>query len=215
MSIVTYDAFFPEVLPYLPNCPEVAAVNAIRNTCIEFCTKTWYWQDDVDAQPGIVGVAEYDLDTPSGAKVVGVVDAWYDNNHLEPASEEAMREMFRSPDWRALTGTPRFFTFKVQGTMILTPIPDEFKQSGMTARVAYAPMRNSTGLFSEVYERYAEVIGVGARARLMSTPAQPYTNLTLVGPLKQWFDNEMSKVTAQVKQGLTRGPVRVRNQRFA
>ena len=46
MATTAFTAWLPEVLPNVPTCPDVLAVNAIRNACIEFCSETNWWQGD-------------------------------------------------------------------------------------------------------------------------------------------------------------------------
>ena len=42
MTAVSYEVFLPEVMPYVHDVPEIVAVQAIRNACIEFCEETQY-----------------------------------------------------------------------------------------------------------------------------------------------------------------------------
>ena len=56
MTAVSYEVFLPEVMPYVHDVPEIVAVQAIRNACIEFCEKTHYLQEKLYAISGIKGI---------------------------------------------------------------------------------------------------------------------------------------------------------------
>ena len=74
MTAVSYEVFLPEVMPYVHDVPEIVAVQAIRNACIEFCEETHYLQENLDPITGQENVGEYYLDAnDSNYKVVEIM----------------------------------------------------------------------------------------------------------------------------------------------
>jgi hypothetical protein len=211
LVMTPFDSFLPEVLPYAPNCPELIAVNAIRNACIEFCEKTWFWQHDCTPQTGALNVSEYTPDVPTDTHLVGVINAWYDGQMMFPEDNATLRRKFPYSDYRDATGQPKFWQHTDPDTMLIVPKPDA-NSAGMllTMRVAVAPVRASTDVNAQIHERYVELIAQGALARLKATGGQPYSDPTGAVLLDRMFKSECVKVRADVERSLTRGPLRVR-----
>lgn len=213
MTSVTYDSFFPEVLPYVHDCPEIVAINAIRNTCIEFCDKSHYYIFEHDPIVGLAGVSSYDLDLPTGTTAARILDAWYDNNTLEPKSEDDLKRIFPL-NWRTMEGQPSFYMSYVPDTVIISPTPSITETGALTLLVAIKPTRASTTIDSTIYERWAEQIGFGARARLYDTPNQPYADPAQAVKFRGWFESAIGEAKIERNRGLTRTTLRVRPPRL-
>lgn len=209
--MITYDTYLPEVLPYAPNCSELVAINAIRNAVIEFCTETWYWEYDCYPQPGIATINEYTPDVPDFTKLLGIVDVWYGGKPLYPQTHGSLRRMYGASDYRLADGAPRYWYSKNPDNIILVPFPDEENAgSDLTIACAIAPLRKSTGAADSIYERYAEVIAMGALARLKATPDQPYSDAAGALVFAREFRSKLIEIRAYVERNKTRGPMRVR-----
>jgi hypothetical protein len=207
----TYDAFFPEILPYAPNCPEMVARNAVRNAVIEFCTETWYWTHDTFPVVGTVGEGVYTIDLPDNTKMLSVVDAWYDKQLLRPTGEPLMRNIYINIDWRTVVGNPRFYMHEDPANIIIVPAPNVPSiAGGLTAQIAVAPTRASTGCLDSLYERYAEVMAQGALGRLLMTPGQPYSDPQGAIAALREFRAKMMDAKALVQRGKTRASLQAR-----
>lgn len=207
----TYDTYLPEVLPYAPNCPELVAINAIRNAVIEFCTDSGYWEHNCYAQPGVLNTPEYTPDVPDNTKLVTVFDIWYGGRPLYPRAENELRRMYGAGDWRTATGYPRWFLSDNPDNVIVVPMPDANSAAyDLTIKCCVAPLRASTGALDSIYERYAEVIAMGALARLKATPDQPYSDANGALFLERRFRAKVMEVRAYVERNKTRGPIMVR-----
>ena len=206
-----YDTFLPEVLPYAANCPEVVALNAIRNAVIEFCEDTWFWQHDCTPITGELNVGEYTPDVPANTHLAGGINAWYDGKPLYPQDNASLRRRFPYSDYRDAQGSPAFWQHEDPDTMIIVPKPD-VSSTGflLTLRIAVSPLRASTDCNEQIYEHFAELVAKGALARLKSTNGQPYSDPAGAVMLDRLFKAEIVKVRADVERSLTRGPLRVR-----
>lgn len=206
---VSYDLFLPEVLPYVPDCPQIAAVNAIRNACIEFCNRTLYWQEDLDPLPIVANVSNYPIDTPRGTVFIDLIEAWNDGMALRAASVEELSRKFRGVDWRTFQGQPLYVTRIISSELLLVPQPSATVQNALTMRVAVAPDRDSTTVSEDIYQNYLETIAKGARARLHSTPGQPFFDMGLSQLMAQRFRAECTDARIEVSRGLSRSSVMI------
>jgi len=211
--VATFTQFFPEVLPYVPDVAEPVAENAIRQAVIEFCERTRFWQEDLDAVPVIAKEGIYEIDTDRGVKFVDVMMGYYDDRLLIPKSAEELSNLFRRSDWRTLVADPYYVT-RINPTEVqLVPRP-AFRGSRLKIRAALAPTRDSTTVADAVYEEYLEVVAAGARARLYNTPKQPYFDRAVGQEYERRFRAGINEARIRVNKSLTRTSGRVEFQRF-
>lgn len=216
MSEVTYDNFLVEVMPYVRDVPEIVAIQAIRNACIQFCQETRYIQDNLDPMNGISGFGKYDLTPNDGTyKIADIVEMWYGDSFLVPKSIEQLTQIYRSTNWNTLGGNPYYYFRPSSQEIQLVPYPQVTETGKIRIRAALTPSRVSTGIREEIYERFLEDIAYGARARLYNTPNQPYYDLKTSLVYLKRFNDVIADVRTQVNKGLTRASVQIEFQRFA
>lgn len=214
MSEVAYDLFLPEVMQFVKDVPEVVAVNAIRNSCIEFCQETRYIQENLDPMAGISGVGVYELEPDGNYKIADIVEAWYGDAFLVPRSIEQLTQIYRTTNWNTLAGNPYYYFRPSSQEVQLVPYPQITEANKIKLRVALKPSRSSTTVREEIYERFLEDIAYGARARLYNTPNQPYYDLKTSLEYLKRFNDVMADVRTQVNKGLTRASVSIEFQRL-
>lgn len=216
MTTVSYEAFLPEVMPYVQDVPEVVAVQAIRNACIQFCEETHYLQENLDPITGQENVGDYDLDAnDSNYKVVEIMQAYYGDQLLIPKAQEELNQIYRTSNWEDLKGNPYYY-FRPRASVVrLVTKPIITEQSKLKVKAAIAPKRSSTTVDEEIFERFLEYIAHGARARLYNTPNQPYYDPKTAMEYTKRFNDEMAEVRTRVYKGLTRAAARIEFQRFA
>ena len=213
MSTVDYTEFLPEVMQYVPDVFEGQAINAIRQTCIEFCTRTRFLQMDADPIPLMAGVASYEISADSGMKFVDILAAWVDTRFLVPKSVEDLTRIYRWTDWRQMTGDPVYVTQIIPSEVVVVPQPTT-DQSYLRVRAAYAPTRASTSVNSSLYEEYLDPIAWGARSRLYGTPKQPYYDPRAAMEYAMKFRVAMNEARVRVNRGLTRSTQQIEFQRM-
>lgn len=216
MTTVSYEAFLPEVMPYVQDVPEIVAVQAIRNACIQFCEETHYLQENLDPITGQENVGEYDLDAnDSNYKVVEIMQAYYGDQLLIPKAQEELNQIYRTSNWEDLKGNPYYY-FRPRASVVrLVTKPVITEQNKLKVKAAIAPKRSSTTVDEEIFERFLEYIAHGARARLYNTPNQPYYDPRTAMEYTKRFNDEMAEVRTRVYKGLTRAAARIEFQRFA
>jgi hypothetical protein len=215
MTAVSYEVFLPEVLPYVHDVPEVVAVQAIRNACIEFCEETHYLQENLDPITGLINIGLYDLDAnDSNYKVVEIMQAYYGDQLLIPKSQEQLNQIYRTSNWENLSGNPYYY-FRTRASEIrLVTKPIVTEANKLNVKAAIAPKRASTTVDDELFERFLEYISYGARARLYNTPNQPYYDPKTSMEYTKRFYDAIGEVRTRVYKGLTRTSVNIEFQRF-
>jgi len=216
MTAVSYEVFLPEVMPYVHDVPEVVAVQAIRNACIQFCEETHYLQENLDPITGQENVGDYDLDAnDSNYKVVEIMQAYYGDQLLIPKAQEELNQIYRTSNWENLKGNPYYY-FRPRASVVrLVTKPIITEANKLKVKAAIAPKRSSTTIDEEIFERFLEYIAHGARARLYNTPNQPYYDPKTAMEYTKRFNDEMAEVRTRVYKGLTRAAARIEFQRFA
>jgi len=177
----SYDEFFSWVLPEVNGCPEITAIQAIRDSVITFCEMTRIHQADHDPINVIAKIADYDLETPvDGTRIVQVMNAWYQGSKLQPAAPDEVRDpSVYNQHIGGVTvdySTPKYFIQKDSDSISLLPIPDRTVTSAITMRVALVPLRNSTSCADFLFEQWVEPISAGAVAKLQVSSGKPYSN---------------------------------------
>jgi hypothetical protein len=208
-----YESFLPEVLPYVPDCPEIVAVNAIRNACIDFCDKSLYWLYTHDPVTTLDNVSTYELELPDYTTSVAILDAWYNNMPLIPQGEDELRRILPL-NWPTLYGTPKYLTQQNPGEVILVPYPLIGLSQGLNMTIALKPTRDSVDIDDSIYENWAEGIGYGARARIHALPHQSFSDPVASVKYEAMFNTAIGKATVARNRGLARTVQRVRPPRF-
>lgn len=213
----SYEAFLPDVVQFVRDVPEIVAIHAIRNACIEFCEETRYLQIDNDPVAIVANEADYGLDTDTGYRIIDIVEAWAGDQFLIPKSLEELSRIYRTTDWRTNKGNPYYFYRTRMGSVTLVPIPtisSATSKAYLKCRVAVAPSRNSTSVDDDIYERFVETISHGARARLYGTANQPYHDPKAELIYRKKFNDDIADVRTRVNKGLTRASGQVEFQRW-
>jgi hypothetical protein len=177
----SYDEFFSWVLPEVANCPEITAIQAIRDTAIDFCEKTNIHQEDHDPITVIAKTSDYDLETPvTGTRIIRIMNAWFKGDKLEAAAPDQVLDPAvynqRIGGYTPSYSSPKYFIQKDPVTMSLLPIPDATLASAVTLRVSLAPLRTSVACEDFLFEQWVEPIAAGAVAKLQTSAGKPYSN---------------------------------------
>ncbi|HWQ39177.1 MAG TPA: hypothetical protein VNM24_11325 [Burkholderiales bacterium] len=208
MTTKAWTAWYDEVLPDVPGCPQAVAKNAIRNAAIDFCERSLIWRADMEPISAVANQAEYDFEPEAGAAVVKVVRLWYDKKEIYPQTPEQLAE--RYAHWPSQAGTPLYYTQERPDAVILVPYPNADLAGALTGKLALKPTRASTAGPAFLFEEWLEAIACGAKARLFAMKKKPWTDGELAGHHQAMFDHAIAKTMRRASQGHTRAPLRVR-----
>jgi hypothetical protein len=202
-----FEDFLPDVMPYVPGCPEVVAVSAIRNAAIEFCMKSLWLVNNPATLVSVANQAAYAPVLPTDTELAAVDQVTYNASQLNPVGEVDVTYLFQSP------GVPQYFTQIDPVNVQLLPMP---QSAGVTIRmvVALTPTKTATTCDSNMFERWGEGIGYGARARLHAIPGQPFSSPDESMRCRQMFSTAIGGARIERNRGFTRTVLRVRPPTF-
>lgn len=208
---VALETFIPEIAVECSGASDLVILSAVRTACIEFCRKSLYWQEETDPQAVTKGVAEYDLDVPTGRQVVQVLSVNLDGEGtLPPITLEQVERAL--PQWRTASGTPVGYLMVASETLRLTPIPDS--AGSMTATVAYAPSRTASVLQKAIFDRHFEVIKFGALARLKAMMGHAFYDPQAAIYYTGRFNAGVNAAAVERNKGFSRANLRVEPRAF-
>ena len=214
----TYEQFLDYVMPHVPGCPVELAVQAIRNTTIEFCERTLILQRDHDPVTVVANVQDYDCEPPTGYLVHKVMKAWYKERELTPFTPDQISDAFayrRKIDGVTPNKTdPQRFYQKDERTFSLHPWPVETVVEAVTMRVALKPTRASTSVDDVIYEDWMDAIAAGALVRLQMSPAKPYTLPNAAAINQQIYTQKLNEARQKAIRGHVRGNQQIKLRRI-
>lgn len=182
MNIAPFTSLFNEVLAELPGVPQPLAVNAIRNSAIDFCEQSKVWVVDVDPMSSISNQANYEYEPDAGADVIGISQAWYNGVEILPRTSAQLQTELSSygVPWAKVSGIPSFYNSERADEFILAPYPIEAMESAIEMKVILRPSRTSIGMEKWILDKYFQHIAAGAKARLCAMPGKPWSSPDLV-----------------------------------
>lgn len=216
--MTSYDAFLPRVLIDAYGCPEIVAIQAIRDSVIEFCVRSNFIQRDHDPITATAGVSDYDLEPPNGQLVIKILKCWFRTSELSPIAPDYVNTpaFYNSeiPENAPLLATPLSFTQKDERTFSIYPIPKDTVVSGLTLRVSLKPTRSSTFCEDSLYEDYAEAIAHGALSKLLASPGKAYLNVGAAGMHGTAFTSGINDARQRASRGHVRSGMQVRMRKI-
>jgi hypothetical protein len=198
MALTKWSAFFPYVAPDVYECPEITMEIAVKDAAIEFCRRTFVWQEQLDQVMTIKNINTYDLEVPTGSICENVIDVIVDGKRLTPVK---FRDL--PPNRETSKGKSLAYSLIFGDQIRLYPTPDSNGKMDITA--ALTPSNSASGIDSTIFERYKEIIAHGAKHRLMNVPSKSWSNPALgqyhmtqfmrgVGEARLRVDNDQSHV---------------------
>lgn len=80
--MATWASFYPRIMVHVPGCSIPLLDQELRIAASTFFDMTRAWSDWLDPITTQAGIAEYDLDAPSGARIVRLERARIDGQDL-------------------------------------------------------------------------------------------------------------------------------------
>ncbi len=201
---VDLDVFVPRVLNEGPNCPYAVALEAVRDTCIDFCDDTNFWQYDIDPMTAVSGVAEYDLDDiPAKTDVASVLTMTFQGLPVYPKTKEWLAD--NVSNWKALTETrPQYFMIPQPGKFRLVGFPASTIANAVDVAVALKPARDATTVYDRLYVDYLPDIVNGALSRLLAMKSKTWADEDLALYYQGLYEASRGSAKIVVTKGHTR-----------
>ena len=210
MTTVAYTAFLSEVAPLVLQCPTPLIINAIRNTAIDFCTKTNVWQETQPVQTVTAADLPLDLSASTGVTVTLVLACKINGILIEPVTLDYLDG--QHTNWEVASGTP--INYFQANTAQLGLYPKPVGAVNLTLRVAYAPTRSSTEIDSAIYENNLTTLAAGASASLMMMPDLPWSHPKLALYYSAIYASDTTEALTSTQKSFTRARYRVLSNPF-
>lgn len=155
----------PEILPYVPGCPDPMVEQELRSAARIFFTRTKAWVQWLDEEYLVANLREYDLSLPAGTEVVRVQRATVDGRPVEVVGWNSL------PSDMAIHGAG--------GTPQLVSSPDRLtltigapgaSGSRLQVQAALMPSRSATAIPDHLLSQHADALIDGAKYRLLRVP---------------------------------------------
>lgn len=200
---VDFDDFIPRILNEVPMCPEDIARDAARDTCIDFCDETNFWQYDIDPITALAGVPDYDLDDlPDTTMLAGIVEMTFGGYQVLPRTKEWLVANIQT--WKTYTETyPKFFMVPQIGKFRLVGYPATTLADAIDVTVAIKPTRDATQVYDRVYQDYLDEIVHGSLSRLMAMKTKDWSDPELSLYYKNLYETARGRAKIAVAKGHT------------
>jgi hypothetical protein len=203
--MIDLDAFLPEISPKAPGAPAPAAYKAILQACDDICTRSrqWRYSDEIPVQD----VNEMDIPIPDQATLVDFESVLFNDRPLESKTVQWMDQCMRG--WRrgTIEGQPRFYTQLLPGSLRIAPVDTGLLLVNMILK----PSMDADQVPTFLFELHHELVAWGALGRLLSTPDQPFTDVTMGAAYFGLVDQKLGALAWRGATGQQRAPVRSRS----
>jgi hypothetical protein len=200
--------YLKQVAPELKGCPRAMMIEAIRNTTIELCEKAFCWRE-LQSCEYPVGASQgcYDFHVDPGSVVHRIDKATLDNGTEMEVRTTNFADTYY-PQWRAgkVIGPPTIITQVTPEQFILIPFPAS--NGTLSLEVSLKPTRLADGAPKFIYNEWVEVIGAGAKARLMVMDNKPWSNEKKAGVYMSAFNEASKEIHSRAGKAFGRAPNR-------
>lgn len=192
----------------VPRCSAPMAESAVRDAVIEFCSRTRILRVDHPPISSVAGTATYPWSPGAGLTVVEPEHVWYEKKELTPATSAQLAGLYAY--WPDEQGVPLYFVQESAGALTLVPKPSASVSNAITAKVFVTPSRSSVDVHDEVFERHAEAIIAGAKARLFAMRAEHWYDPNLAVYNRSAFETAIGRAAWRAAKADSRAPMRTR-----
>lgn len=196
--------FLPEVMPSVQaqGCPQPLAINAVRNSVIEFLGKTGIVEQTIPISL-LADTPTYAITFADGAHAASYVRGVINGATLVfPESPTDLDN--NSPSWRLWAGSTPQSAFIEGGLLRVVPIPTiDSVGTILQATFSTTLSRGQNEVDDLVYEDWLEAIAAGALYRLQSVPGVAWFNPDQAAYQKDRFESFMSVASTKRIKGST------------
>lgn len=219
-EMALFETLLPYVLPAVPTCSNMLAVQNLRRAAIDLCQESRIWRSTQHPLPLGNSDCEYEFEPPDTADRVRIEWVTYGGVKLEPTTEH---QLFKcDKDWILRKGKPTKFMEMNTGVIRLWPTPegwispvdpyipdgtgsdisaDDNDPCSVIVRISCRPSLAATGMNREVMTDHYNAIVNGALAYLYMTPGHPWTDIGLGQQYQGAFTQGIARAQLQAVDG--------------
>lgn len=180
-----------------PGCAEPILLDAILDTCIDFCTRTELLSEIVK-QAMVVDTKTYTL-TPTDAATYPARLRAVTNDGVPLTPTDAASYTLLPA--RTEAGVPTTYFSPTRNQITLAPVPNT--TTPLEFDLVLRPTRAATSVHDVLLEEWVTAIADGARARLLASAGRPWANAELAGYFQGRYDDAVATAAAQTAMGNT------------
>lgn len=182
----------------VPGVSTITAERELRRAAQHFCAQTKVWKEDLDPAYIFPGIDIYDVDAPPKTTIVKITQISLNGypiflNAAEPQTNSGVE--FLSP-----------VRFRIQ--------PKPVARAKLAIAAVLQPAHDATGIADELFMLYAEVIGMGAKAKLYAQPQKSYSNAAQAVYERESFDSAIARIKITAAKAYSGAPLRTRPSFF-
>lgn len=188
-----WSAFYPYVLPHLPDAVLPVVDFHLREAAQEWCEKTLCWREWLDPAQTTGTDVVFDFGASQGQSVVQLVNAT-----LAGTKIDVLRIGDVPADWRTTSGcAPAVFGLANRTQFAVIPL--QAADIEIATEVALKPSNTAAGVGDDVFEQYARQIAAGALAAMVPDMARATQ-----------FRDAIAETASDVFHSFSPAPARVR-----
>jgi len=203
MANLNFDTLIPRIQGEVPTCPDFIIESRIQETAMDFFRETRIWIIDLDTEPSIQNLADYDIDVNNRQAICEVLWVNYLDVSLEPKTERQLYKL--DPAWRTTKGSPKYYTQLSPDTFTIAPVPTDTVSNALSARAAVYPTITAPSMDSAMLNDNYNAIINGTLARLLLMTGKLWYDPSLGAALMQQYVEAQEKA----KQRAVNNNVRV------
>lgn len=205
-TLVNNTQYLPDVLSEVPTCPNIIALEKIRDTIIEVCQESSIWREELATISVVASTALYPLVFTTGSQLAQVnyaylVDANSDEKWLDGSSEDAIASA-SGKSWRTQEGEPKVYYMDDPKTIRFALTPS--KAYTAYIGVILKPTPDSTQAPDYIYDQYHETIAKGAIAKLLDMNGRPWYSPDKAALDKRKYNNMKAEIRVAATRSHTR-----------
>lgn len=159
MANVSLDTLYPQIMPFVGECPDALVDRGIIHAARNLCTTAEVWQETLECD---LFDTEADVVLPAGAEIVRPLEVLVDGKSVRAGS---LRDVRRGYEQRfALSGEQLIFG---------KPLAPE---SEVQLVAALAPKSDAVMLPADLGARWGSTVAAGALAWVLSLPGYDWSN---------------------------------------
>ncbi len=191
--MASFEDFYNDVFPSVPDCPEGIVKQAVRRSIADFCRFTYIWREDTTAAATSTD-GDYLISTTPSLNNVSILTLLYvlgvdsDGNKTKIFPETSAAHSVAA----SFTGGRYNFRLVRPDLVRLNPVPDTLPAS-LELSAVYIPnnAQNDYDLPDDLANIYSDAIADGALARIMGIPKKPYSDTASARRHKQDYMREL------------------------
>lgn len=204
-----YSDLFVYVISEVPGCPEFTAERAIRDTCIDFCSRTDVYRAEPLSLIVIPGVTDYELEAPTGTEPNHVMKVLRSGRPLETLTYE---DAFMRVETAGDRSPPSYYAQYDNSNLLLGPPPSAKE----TLKVLYSlrPTQTSSSIPDTIGLEHRETLVSGAIFRLQMMAGSPWANGGGAQANNMIYERGVSDAIRKVKYGHNGAPLTAHSREF-